>query len=95
MKKDGFPDSSECLNRLCNFYVVFLQYMHAKICLSGEELNNDGLGHNKHIIKGRIVLCSVLQGRDVRVTGNPHFFNFAKHSKSNLSPQHPGSILFI
>ncbi len=30
----------------------FLHYTDAKMCLSGEELNNDGLGYNKHIIKG-------------------------------------------
>ncbi len=29
----------------------FLHYTDAKMCLSGEESNNDGLGHNKHIIK--------------------------------------------
>ncbi len=61
---------------------------------TGEELNNDGLGHNKHMIKGRIVLGLALEGGDGQVTGNL-FFNFANPSQSNLSPQYPRSNLFI
>ncbi len=34
----------------------FLHYTDAKMCLSGEELNNDGLGHTKHRINVRILL---------------------------------------
>ncbi len=30
----------------------FLHNTDAKMCLSGEESNNNGLGDNKHIIKG-------------------------------------------
>ncbi len=30
----------------------FLHYTDAKMCSSGEESNNDGLEHNKYIIKG-------------------------------------------
>ncbi len=46
--------------------------------LSGEELKNDVLGHNKHMINGRILLGWALEGRLGRVTGNLHFFYFAK-----------------
>ncbi len=55
-----------------SFLLTFLHYTHAKICLSGEELNNDGLWHNKHMIKGRILLGWLLEGRDGQVTGNLH-----------------------
>ncbi len=34
--------------------------------LSGEELKNDGLVHNKHLINGRILLGCVLEGRVVQ-----------------------------
>ncbi len=34
----------------------FLHYTDAKMCLSGEESNNDGLGHNKYMINERILL---------------------------------------
>ncbi len=69
-RKDGCLHSSERLNGLSRFCFVFLHYTDAKICLSGQELNNDGLGHNKHMIKGRILLGCVLEGRDGRETGN-------------------------
>ncbi len=32
--------------------LCFLHYTNAKMCLSGKELNNDGLGKNKHMING-------------------------------------------
>ncbi len=70
--------------------LVFLHYTDANMCLSGEESINDGLGHNKHMIKGRILLGWALEeGMDGRATGNLHFFKFANPSQSNLSPQHP------
>ncbi len=59
------------------------------MCLSGEELNDDELGHNKHMINGRILLGWVLKGWVGRATGNLNFFYFANTSQSNLSPQHP------
>ncbi len=49
-----------------SFLLCFLHYTDAKICLSGEELNNDVLEHNKHMIKGRILLGWALEGRDSR-----------------------------
>ncbi len=52
--KHGCPHSCERLNgsRFClDFYII-----DAKMCLYGEAFNNDGLGHNKHMIKGRILL---------------------------------------
>ncbi len=30
----------------------FSHYRDGKMCLSGEEQNNDWLGHNKHMTKG-------------------------------------------
>ncbi len=41
---------------MSRFCFVFLHYTDAKMCLSGKELNNDGLGHNKHRINVRILL---------------------------------------
>ncbi len=38
-------------------------YTNAKMCLFGEELNNDGLGHNKQMINGRILLGQALEDR--------------------------------
>ncbi len=32
--------------------LCFLHCTDAKMCLCGKESNNDGLGHNKHMIKG-------------------------------------------
>ncbi len=79
-----------------SFLLCFLlHYTDAKIYLSGEELNNDGLWHNKHMIKGRILLGWALEGRDSWVTRNLHFLNFANLSQSNLSPQQPRSNLLI
>ncbi len=54
------------------------------MCLSGEELNNNGLGHNKHIIKGIFLLGWALEGRVSLATGNLNFFYFANPSQSNL-----------
>ncbi len=76
-----------------HFCFVFLHYTDANMCLSGEELNNDGLGQNKHIIKGIILLGLVLEYRVSRATGNLHFFYFDNPFQSNLSPQHPQSNL--
>ncbi len=53
-----------------------LHYTDIKMSLSGEELKNDGLGHNKLMINGRILLCWELEGTVVRVIRNLHFFYF-------------------
>ncbi len=63
MRKDGCLHSSECLNGLSRFIFVFLDNTDAKICLSGVELNNDGVRHNKHMRKGRILVGWELEGR--------------------------------
>ncbi len=73
--------------------------------LSGEELNNDGLRHNKHMTNEWILLGWTLEGRVVQATGNHHFFYFANPSRSNLSlntpikfiatpPPHPIQIIY-
>ncbi len=72
----------------------FLNYIDAKMCLSGEEWNNDRLGHNKHIIKGIILLGWALEGKVGRATRNVHFFYFANPSQSNLSPNTPNQIYY-
>ncbi len=71
----------------------FLHYTDAKMCLSGEELNNDGLGNNKHRINVQILLGWELEGRVGRATRNLHYFYFANPSRSNLSLNTP--IRFI
>ncbi len=63
----------------------FLHYTDAKMCLSGEELKNDRLGHNKNRINVRILLGWALEGMVDQGTGNLHFFYFANTSRSNLS----------
>ncbi len=70
----------------------FLHYTDAKVCLSGEELNNDGLGHNKHRINVCILLGWEVEGRVGRATGNLHFSYFANPSQSNLSRNTPNQI---
>ncbi len=46
----------------------FLHYTDTKMSLSTEELKNDGLGHNKHMINERILLGWALEGRVGRMT---------------------------
>ncbi len=58
----------------------FLHYTDDKMCLSGKEFNNDGLGHNKYRIDVRILLGWALEGRVGRATGNLHFFYFPNPS---------------
>ncbi len=62
----------------CVIFALFLHYMDAKICLSGEELNNDGLGHNKHMIKGRILFGWVLEDREGQAAENLIFFQLCQ-----------------
>ncbi len=40
-----------------SFLLRFLYYTDAKMCLSGEGLNNDALEHNKHMIKEVHFVC--------------------------------------
>ncbi len=40
---------------------VFRVRIDANMCLSGKESNNDGMGHNKHMIKGGILLGWALE----------------------------------
>ncbi len=70
-----------------------LHYTDAKMCLSGQELNNDGLGHSKHRKNVWILLGWVLEGRVGRLTGNLHFFYFAKPLPIEFTPQHPQTNL--
>ncbi len=70
----------------------FLHYTYAKMCLSGKELNNDRLGHNKHMINRLILLGRTLEGRVGRVTGNVHFFYFAYPFQLNVSLNTPNQI---
>ncbi len=64
-----------------------LHYTDVKKCLSGGELNNDKLGHNKHMINGQILLGRLKVGSVGWLE-----ISFANTSQSNLSPQHPNRI---
>ncbi len=79
--KDGCPHSVEFESLLHHF----LHYTDTKISLSSEELKNDELGHNKHMINGRMLLGWALEGRVGQVIGNLHFFYMANTSQSNVS----------
>ncbi len=53
LRKDGCPHSEGMWMELVAFAsFLFSHYTEDKMCLSGKESNNDGLGHNKHIMKG-------------------------------------------
>ncbi len=82
VRKDGCPHSMEFESLLLHC----LHYTDTKMSLSGKELKNDGLRHNKHMINGCILLGWALEGRVGPVTRNLHFFYFANSSQSNLSP---------
>ncbi len=55
----------------------FLHYTGAKMCLFSKESNNDGLGHNQHIINGTnfawLGTCSLKVGSVIR-SEILHFF---------------------
>ncbi len=79
VRKDGCSLNSKVLNGIWVAFALFLHYTDSKMCLSGGELNNDGLGKNKHMIKGRVLLGWALEeGRDGRVTWNLHFFQLCQ-----------------
>ncbi len=61
---------------LLRFFILYRR-QNVFIC---EELNKDGLGHNKHRINVWILLGWTLEGRVGRATGNLHFFYFANTS---------------
>ncbi len=67
----------------------FLHYTDAKICLSGEESNNDGLRHNNDMIKGRILLGWAFDGQDGEATGNLHFFQLCQPLPIEFIPSTP------
>ncbi len=70
VRKDGCHHSMEFELLLLRF----LHYTRNQNVLYGEELKNDGLGHNKHMINGRILLGWALEGRVSWLTGNLNFF---------------------
>ncbi len=64
------------------------------MCLSGEELNNDELGHNKHMINGQILLGWVLEGRHRSGNWKSSFFLLCQHLPIKFIPSTP-PIKFI
>ncbi len=91
-RKTWLPHSSEDLNGIWVAFASFVTlYRCQNMFVSGKELNNDELGHNKRMISGRILLGWVLGGRVGRLTRNLNFFYFANTSQSNLSSHLPWS----
>ncbi len=93
VKKTWLPHSSEGLNRIWVVLASFLHYTDTKMCLSGEELNNYDLGHNRNMINGYILLRWELEGSVGQLAGNLHFFLFCQHLPIKFICQHPQSNL--